>query len=209
MSVSQVCAIINGLYFQRRQWGIFGAGTGYHDLGRSLKKKRSLLWNQPSHRTKPGTTRRRSHTRYRRELIDFPDSNHFPPIEIALPDQVARSQLRYEIEIATMKKRLSPRYQVWVEARLKFRLSHAHIQMARELGLNPKKLGGLANHDQERWKSPLPRFIEDLYRKRFGSARPEVVMTIEQMAQQKRKACPPQQESTQVESEDDPGGDPF
>lgn len=110
-----------------------------------------------------------------------------------------------------MKKRLSPRYQVWVEARHKFRLSHAHIQMARELGLNPKKLGGLANHDQERWKSPLPRFIEDLYLKRFGSARPKVVMTIEQMAQQKqmRKARPPQQESTRVEAEDDPGNDPF
>ena len=27
----------------------------------------------------------------------------------------------------------------WVEARKKYRLSHAQIQMARELGLNPKK----------------------------------------------------------------------
>jgi len=30
--------------------------------------------------------------------------------------------------------------------------------MARELGMNPKKFGGLANHDQESWKSPLPQF---------------------------------------------------
>jgi len=32
----------------------------------------------------------------------------------------------------------------WIEARQRFRLSHAHVQMARELGLNPKKFGMLA-----------------------------------------------------------------
>jgi len=32
----------------------------------------------------------------------------------------------------------------WREAKKKFRLSNMHIQMARELGMNPKKLGGLA-----------------------------------------------------------------
>jgi hypothetical protein len=37
----------------------------------------------------------------------------------------------------------------WIDARQRFRLSHAHVQMARELGMNPKKLGKLANHDQE------------------------------------------------------------
>jgi hypothetical protein len=45
--------------------------------------------------------------------------------------------------------KLSSKYQPWIEARTRFRLSHAHLQMARELGLNPKKLGGLANHEQE------------------------------------------------------------
>ena len=44
------------------------------------------------------------------------------------------------------KKNLSPKYQVWIDARKRFHLSHAHIQMAREIGLNPKKLGKLANH---------------------------------------------------------------
>jgi hypothetical protein len=52
--------------------------------------------------------------------------------------------------------------------------------MARELGLNPKKLGSLANHKQEPWKSPLPDFIEYLYAKRFGRERPEVVTPIGQ-----------------------------
>lgn len=73
-----------------------------------------------------------------------------------------------------------------MDARKRFRLSHHHVQMARELGLNPKKLGSLANHDQECWKSPLPVFIEDLYFKRFGRESPEIVMTIEQMLQKRR-----------------------
>jgi len=58
--------------------------------------------------------------------------------------------------------------QRWVDARRQFHLSHAHVQMARELGMNPRKLGGLANHEQEPWKTPLPVFIERLYQKRFG-----------------------------------------
>lgn len=31
----------------------------------------------------------------------------------------------------------------WIEARKKFKLSHAQIQMARELGMNPKKFASL------------------------------------------------------------------
>ena len=55
--------------------------------------------------------------------------------------------------------------QVWIEARGRHHLSHAHVQMARQLGLNPRKLGKLDNHRQEPWKLPLPRFIEHLYLK--------------------------------------------
>ena len=105
------------------------------------------------------------------------------------------------------KKRLTPKYQVWVDARNKFRLSHAHIQMARELGLNPKKLGSLANHDQERWKSPLPQFIEELYNERFGRDRPELVMPVEELAQKKQRRAT--QESAPAEPVDEIDGDPF
>lgn len=77
--------------------------------------------------------------------------------------------------------------QVWVEARKRFRLSHAQVAMERELGLNLQQLGKLDNHRQEPWKAPLPLFIEHLYRKRFGRERPEVVMSIEERAQALRK----------------------
>lgn len=70
----------------------------------------------------------------------------------------------------------------WIEAREKFRLSHAQIQMARELGMNPKKFGSLANHKQEPWKVPLPEFIEQCYEKRFGKRMPDDVRSIEAKA---------------------------
>jgi hypothetical protein len=53
-----------------------------------------------------------------------------------------------------------------------FHLSHAHIQMARELELNSKKFGRLTNTKQEPWKLPLPEFIEELYFKHSRRADP-------------------------------------
>ncbi len=53
------------------------------------------------------------------------------------------------------------------------------MQMARELGLNPGKLGKISNHRQEPWKAPLPQFIEHLYLKRFGRDQPRVVTPAE------------------------------
>ena len=60
--------------------------------------------------------------------------------------------------------------------------------MARELGMNAKKLGGLDDQRQERWKLPLPLFIEELYRNRFGRARPEFVLSIEEHARKQASA---------------------
>ena len=74
----------------------------------------------------------------------------------------------------------------WVDARRRFNLSHAQIQMARELGLNPKKLGGLANHKQEPWKMPLRRYIEHLYKKQLGKDTPDDVRSIEIKVREKR-----------------------
>jgi hypothetical protein len=101
------------------------------------------------------------------------------------------------------KKKIPEKYLPWIEARKRFHLSDAHIQMARELGLNPKKFGGLSNTKQEPWKLPLPEFIEELYFKHFKKCRPENVRSIEQMVSdarrkkeerraRKRAATPPQ-----------------
>jgi len=86
------------------------------------------------------------------------------------------------------KRRLPQNLQVWVDARARHRLTDAHVQMARELGMNANKLD---NHRQEPWKAPLPQFIERLYLERFGRERPDVVMSVEARAsgQLERKAA--------------------
>ncbi|MBI5910146.1 MAG: hypothetical protein HY848_09365 [Betaproteobacteria bacterium] len=75
----------------------------------------------------------------------------------------------------------SPMQQPWFEARRRFKLSHAHIQMARELGMNPKKFGSLANENQEPWKVPLREFIAQCYFKSFGRSEPGHVRSLEQL----------------------------
>jgi hypothetical protein len=82
-------------------------------------------------------------------------------------------------------KKIPSDLQDWIDARRRFRLSHAQVQMARELGFNPRKLGKLDNHKQEPWKLPLPQFIEELYEERFGKTAPDNVLSIEERFEQR------------------------
>lgn len=69
----------------------------------------------------------------------------------------------------------------WMVAQKRHRLSDKQVQMARELGLNPDKLGKIDNHRQESWKAPLPQFIESIYFKRFKREEPEAVKPLKQI----------------------------
>ena len=69
----------------------------------------------------------------------------------------------------------------WLVAQKRHRLSDRQVQMARELGLNPDKLGKIDNHRQEQWKAPLPEFIEEIFYKRFKKERPDVVKPLKQI----------------------------
>jgi hypothetical protein len=80
------------------------------------------------------------------------------------------------------KHRIPHKFLPWIEARKKYKLSHMHIQMARELGLSPKKFGSYANRDQQPWKLPLVEFIEFLYERQFKKKEPDEVKSIEQIA---------------------------
>jgi hypothetical protein len=93
---------------------------------------------------------------------------------------------------------------VWIDARKKYRLSHAHIQMARELDMNPDKFEKLANHRQEPWKAPLADYIEQLYFKRFGKRQPDNIRSIEQIVSDKRekKAAKRQQRFNEIAGND-------
>ncbi len=83
---------------------------------------------------------------------------------------------------AIASKRIPNDLQKWIEARKRHRLSHAHIEMARELGMKPKSLGKLDDHKQKRWKLPLREFLEELYLKRFHKERPDNIVSIEERA---------------------------
>lgn len=76
--------------------------------------------------------------------------------------------------------KIRPKLKPWFDARRRFKLSDAEIQMARELGLNPKKFGSLATEKQQPCKLPLRVFIAECYFKPFKRELPELVRTIEQ-----------------------------
>jgi hypothetical protein len=96
------------------------------------------------------------------------------------------------------KKRIPGRYQIWIDVRRRYHLSDVHIQMARELGMNPKKFGKIANEKQEPWKAPLPAFIERIYLKRFGRERPVDVKSIEEVLKLKEKKKGERQKGKEV-----------
>ena len=85
------------------------------------------------------------------------------------------------------KKKIPPKLQIWIDARKRYHLTHEQIQMARELGLNPKKFGKLANQKQQPWKEPLPDYIETLYYKHFKRNKPEQVRSIERIVKDRNK----------------------
>ncbi|GAA4452509.1 hypothetical protein [Novipirellula rosea] len=78
--------------------------------------------------------------------------------------------------------RIPHKFLPWIDVRKKYRLSHAQVQMARELGMSPKRFDRLANTEHKPWKVPLPQFIESLYEKKFGKTEPDHVQSIEDMA---------------------------
>jgi len=77
--------------------------------------------------------------------------------------------------------RIPPKLQPWFDARKRLNLSHASIQMARELGMNPKMLGRLVPAVDEKWKAPLSEFIAHCYEKSQGRLAPEKIRSLEQI----------------------------
>ena len=53
--------------------------------------------------------------------------------------------------------------------------------MARELGLNPKKFGSLADTKGSQWKAPLAEFIAHCYYKAHKRDSPKIVSSLEQV----------------------------
>ena len=83
--------------------------------------------------------------------------------------------------------RIPPKLQPWFDARRRLGLSHATVQMARELGMNPNKLGKLVPSAQQQWKASLPEFVAHCYERSFGRRLPEKVRSLEQMIEDEQQ----------------------
>jgi hypothetical protein len=102
------------------------------------------------------------------------------------------------------KQAIPSNLQNWIDARKKYHLTDAQIQMARELGLNPKKFGSLANERREPWKRPLGEFIEHIYFKHFGKTQPAFLLSIEEHAEEKRERKRFKREAAKKLNQDEP-----
>jgi hypothetical protein len=78
-------------------------------------------------------------------------------------------------------KKASDELQRWVEAKRQCGLSDAHVQMARELGMNPKRLIESESATQGPTQIPLGQRIENLYLKRFKKPLPDAVAPLRQL----------------------------
>ena len=74
--------------------------------------------------------------------------------------------------------KLNNKEKEWVEARQRYALSHAQVQMARELEIIPRSLAKQAD---------VPAYVQQLYLERFGRSEPETVVTIENRARQEQR----------------------
>jgi hypothetical protein len=63
--------------------------------------------------------------------------------------------------MAKKTKKPNQKMQAWIEARKRHHLSHAQVHMARELGMNPAKLGKIDNHKQQ----PVEAALAAVYRR--------------------------------------------
>jgi len=68
----------------------------------------------------------------------------------------------------------------WAEVRQRFSLTHAQVQMGRELEILPRSLAKLTD-------IPVPTYLERQYLEQFGRPAPKVVTSIEERAKQEQK----------------------
>lgn len=78
-------------------------------------------------------------------------------------------------------KETSEVLQKWARVKRQCALTDAHVQMARELGMNPKRLIESESTTQGLTQLPLSQRIENLYLKRFKKPLPEAVVPLRQL----------------------------
>ena len=74
--------------------------------------------------------------------------------------------------------KLNNKEKEWVDARQRYALTHAQVQMGRELEILPRSLAK---------QTDVPAYLEQLYLERFGRTEPAIVVTVENRARQEQR----------------------
>ena len=77
-------------------------------------------------------------------------------------------------------KETADQLQTWVRVKRQCARTDAHVQMARELGMNPRRLAESASTQQGLTQPSFTQRIESLYLKRFKKPRPDIVVPLRQ-----------------------------
>ena len=78
-------------------------------------------------------------------------------------------------------KETTDELQAWAKAKRQCGLSDAHVQMAREIGINPRRLTARSGTKPGPTRVPLAQRIEDLYLRRFKRTIPDPVVPLRQL----------------------------
>ena len=82
--------------------------------------------------------------------------------------------------MSTTMKEKADQLQVWAKVKRLCAFTDAHVQMARELGMNPRRLTESVRTPQGLAQTPPGQRIETLYLKRFKKPRPDSVVPLRQ-----------------------------
>ena len=83
-------------------------------------------------------------------------------------------------------KETADQLQIWAKAKRRCGLTDAHVQMARELKMNPHRLADSESARQEPTQTPLTQRIESLYLRRFKKPRPDSIVPLRQLLHEAR-----------------------
>lgn len=86
----------------------------------------------------------------------------------------------------TRMRETADELQKWVKVKRQCGLSGAHVQMAREFGVDPKRLMARPGIAPGSTNGPLAQRIEDLYTRRFKRTIPDPVVTVRKLLHEAR-----------------------
>ena len=144
--VSDIQELIDDCSQQEKVEGVYVRFDDMDSIAKSVRafkdNLRAVVDQKGGHQTSFGAHRHSTTLAF--QVFQFRDdaaTNH-PPQDCAGIEPSIKCRFQRNGRGKGIMTKIPEKYRAWVEAKKRHQLSHAHVQMARELGMNPKKLGG-------------------------------------------------------------------